>query len=274
MGAAVGPTEILAGIVQVFFLGTAFGLGGLLLQRARRSGDRYTRWLGLHLILAMGFGYLLLSFATVAVELHLAAPRALIVACIAFGNLATFAGLAMTLEFTRAVFRAEEPRAKLLCRALLAGMLGGWALHGASGGFASARYDGLGGSVMLASIVLANGWISYEPLRYHRTLLRRLDLGLAEARVVDRVRLWGMGSLARTLLTLIGVGSAVAVRWLDPASALLVAKVVLVLVSLCGAYACIAYWLAFSPTPAYLERVERRAEARRAAQERARVTSQ
>ncbi len=46
----------------------------------------------------------------------------------------------------------------------------------------------------------AFGWSAAESLMYHRTLSRRLTLGLAEPIVVDRFALWGRMGIASTLM--------------------------------------------------------------------------
>jgi hypothetical protein len=253
-----GSTGIIAGIAQAIFLVTAFGVGGLLLQRAGRSGDPHQRLLGWHLILAMGVGYLLLSIAVATIELGIAMNPTLRGALVGFGNLATGAGLFATLIFTRNVFRPESPAANAAVWILSALMAGGFAVYGLTGGFPSASYESWGAGTMMAGIVGTNLWVSWEPLRYHAMMRRRLKLGLAEPLVVDRFLLWGVGSASRLVLVLFGVGSALWVRHLDPGTALAFSNLVLGGTSVCGLVASVAYWLAFHPTPAYRRWVERR----------------
>ena len=253
-----GSTGILAGIAQTLYLATAFGVGALLLTRAARSGDRHQRLLGWHLILAMGVGYLLLSIAVATIELGIAMDPTVRGWLVGLGNLATVSGLWATLVFTREVFRPDRADARTAVWILTALMAGGFAVYGLSGGFPSARYGSWGAATMLAGIVGANLWVSWEPLRYHVRLRRRLKLGLAEPVVVDRFFLWGLGSAARLVLVLFGVGSALLVRHLEPSEALAFSKFVLAGTSVCGLIASVAYWLAFHPTPAYLRWVERR----------------
>jgi len=259
-----GSTGIIAGIAQTIFLMTAFGVGGLLLVRAGRSGDPHQRLLGWHLILAMGVGYLLLSIAVATIELGIAMDPTLRGVLVGLGNLATASGLFATLIFTRNVFRPDAPAANAAVWVLTAMMAAGFTIYGLTGGFPTARYDSWGAGLMMAGIVGTNLWVSYEPLRYHRLMRRRLKLGLAEPVVVDRFLLWGVGSAARLALVLFGVGSALYVRNLEPATALTFSKLVLVGTSACGLVASVAYWLAFHPTPAYQRWVERRVGSSRA----------
>jgi hypothetical protein len=253
-----GSTGIIAGIAQTIFLLTAFGVGGLLLSRAHRSGDRHQRLLGWHLILAMGVGYLLLSIAIATIELGIEMNPTLRGVLVGLGNLATGAGLCATLIFTREVFRPESTWARATVWLLAGLMAAGFAVYGLTGGFPSARYDSWGAATMMAGIVGTNVWVSWEPLRYYLLMRRRLKLGLAEPLVVDRFLLWGVGSASRLVLVLFGVGSALFVRNLEPDAALALAKLVLVGTSICGLVASISYWLAFHPTPAYQRWVERR----------------
>lgn len=253
-----GSTGIFAGIAQTIYLLTAFGVGGLMLVRARRSGDPHQRLLGWHLILAMGVGYLLLSIAVATLELGIAMDPMLRGSFVGLGNLATCAGLLATLIFTRNVFRPESAGARAVVWILSGMMAVGFAVYGLTGGFPGARYESWGAGTMLAGIIGTNLWVSWEPLRYHLLMRRRLKLGLADPVVVDRFLLWGVGSASRLVLVVFGVGSALIVRHLEPATALAYSKLVLAGTSACGLAASVAYWLAFHPSPAYLRWVERR----------------
>jgi hypothetical protein len=259
-----GFTGILAAIAQTLFLLTAFGVGGALLTRASRSGDAHQRLLGWHLILAVGVGYLLLSVAVATIELNIAMNDTLRGAFVCMGNLATGAGLWATLIFTRDVFRPGSPSANAMVWVLSGTMAIGFGIYGMTGGFPTARYDNWGAAIMMAGILGANVWVSFEPLRYHVRMRRRLELGLADPVVVDRFLLWGVGSASRLVLVIGGVGGALLVRNLEPAAALAVSRVVLVGTSICGLLASIAYWLAFYPSPRYLRWVERRLGSTRA----------
>jgi hypothetical protein len=253
-----GVTGILAGVAQAVFLLTAFGVGGALLTRASRSGDAHQRLLGWHLILAVGVGYLLLSIAVATIELGIAMNTTLRGAFVAMGNLATGAGLWATLVFTRNVFRPGSAIANAVVWVLSGMMAVGFGIYGMTGGFPTARYDNWGAAIMMAGILGANFWVSFEPLRYHVMMRRRLELGLAEPVVVDRFLLWGVGSALRLVLVVGGVGGALLVRNLEPTTALFFSRLVLGGTSLCGLLASIAYWIAFRPSPRYLRWVERR----------------
>lgn len=259
-----GSTGIFAGIVQAIFLATAFGVGGLLLVRAGRTSDSHQRLLGWHLILAMGVGYVLLAIPVSTDGLGIRMDPTLSGWLVGLGNLATGAGLFATLVFTRRVFRPDTAAGRAAVWTLTGMMALGFAIYGLTGGFPTARYDSWGGAIMMAGIVGTNLWVSFEPLRYHQLMRRRLRLGLAEPLVVDRFLLWGVGSAARLLLVLLGVGASLVVRDLEPVTALAFSKIVLGMTSVCGLVASVSYWLAFYPTPGYRRWVERRFSASRA----------
>ncbi|MCP3986804.1 MAG: hypothetical protein GY723_20655, partial [bacterium] len=206
-----GSIGIASGVVQAAYLLTAFGLGFVLLSRARSSGDPHPRLLGWHLILSMGVGYLLLCIAVASFELGIEMDPTWRGAFVGFGNLVTSMGLLATLVFTRRVFRPDDPLATAAVWILGSLMFSGLAIYGLTGGFPTARYDNVGGAVLLLGIFGSNVWVSYEPLRYYRLMKRRLEFGLADPAVVDRFLLWGLGSASRLLLSGLGVGAALTV---------------------------------------------------------------
>lgn len=253
-----GSTGIVAGIAQAVYLLTAFGLGTLLLLRAKRSGDVHQRMLGWHLILAMGVGYLLLSAALASLEMGAGWPPALIAWLVGLGNVGTILGLFAILLFNRSIFRPNDPFAHAAVWILSGLMVAGWCAYGWTGGFATASYESWGAAVMLLGITGSNLWVCYEPLRYYRLMRRRQKLDLAEPVLVDRFLLWGSGSAARLAVLVIGVGGTMVIHRLDPAASLAVSKLVLGVTSLCGLLTSVTFWLAFHPTPAYLRWVARR----------------
>jgi hypothetical protein len=173
------------------------------------------------------------------------------------GYLATWLGLCAALQFNRAVFRRESPRALGFAALCAVAMAGGWLGYGLLEGF-SPRAGGPWFLFMTAGIVASNLWVAFEPLRYHALLRRRVRLGLAEPVVADRFLLWGCGSLARTGMAVMGLivsdiqlraGSQVMLELVAPG---------LLLASLLGLTTSAAYALTFLPTRAYLRWVERR----------------
>jgi hypothetical protein len=99
-------------------------------------------------------------------------------------------------------------------------------------------------------------WASVEAGRYYGRMRRRSSLGLADAVVTDRFRLWTISSCAVFAAFLIFyMGRA----WAGNVST---SVPVLAATSIAGFLAGITVWLAFVPPDAYLRRVRARAEAR------------
>ena len=253
-----GSIGIVAGIAQVLFLATAFLLAGHLLLQARRSRELPELLLGLHLLLAMGAGYLLISIGVVAAQHAAAPPREMIAFLIGAGYLATILGLIATLIFNYRVFRPGSRRALAFVWLVIAAMGLGWAGYGLSGEFGRARFEGTWLWLMIGGILAANLWVALEPLLYRRQLLRRLQLGLAEPLVVDRFLLWGCGSLARTAMVVVGAIASLVEQRIVPETALTLTVGVLVFASACGLFTAVTYWLTFFPTQRYSRWVSRR----------------
>jgi len=254
---AYGSIGIVAGIAQVLFLASAFLLAGHLLLQARRSRELPELLLGLHLLLAMGAGYLLISMGFVAAQ-QAAAPRTVIALLVGAGYFATILGLIATLIFNYRVFRPGSRRALAFIWLVIVAMGLGWAGYGLSGEFGRARFEGTWLWIMIGGILAANLWVALEPLFYRRQLLRRLQLGLAEPLVVDRFRLWGYGSLARTAMVVVGAISSVSEQRMETTAPLVQSVVVLVFLSACGLFTAAAYGLTFFPTQRYVRWVSRR----------------
>jgi hypothetical protein len=104
-----------------------------------------------------------------------------------------------------------------------------------------ASWVGIGtGSVVFA-------WAGCESIRLHRTMRKRLRLGLVEPAVVDRVRLWAVGMLSAWLMTAHALAfRAIAATNLMPDGHRVVS-------SCFGMIAAVAIWLAFFP-PAFYRR--------------------
>lgn len=255
MPAIHGPVAIFTGITQLLYLATAFGVGGHLLVRAWRTRSQPELLLGLHLVLALGVGYLLITLALAGVQLGLAGagPTA---GLMAVGYLATIAGLIATLHFNRVVF--QRGRLWALGFAILLGvaMTVAWIGYGVREGF-TVHMDGGWFRFMSIAIIAANLWVATEPLHYYGAMRRRVRLGLAEPLVADRFLLWGCGSLARTGLASLGLVT-VSITRMDSQAAGPVAAAVLIGASVLGLFTSVTYALTFFPTGAYVRWVERR----------------
>jgi hypothetical protein len=261
MYASIGAFAV---VVQLAYLAVAFGVGGVLFARGRRSGQ-WTQWLlGLHLILSMGVGYLLTSIGTVSVEYQAGLPPSAIFAILTVGYCASGAGLTTTLHFTRRVFRPGRGLPFAYATASGAAIWAGWLGYVLSGDVAQGRFEGVWFWVMTSGMLTCNVWVAFEPCLYYAQLRRRVRLGLCEPIVADRVLLWGIGSVARAILVLAGPISARHMSTLTDTEKLSHGAVVLVMSSLLGLVTAGTYWLAFQPPRAYLRWVEQRAARRRA----------
>jgi hypothetical protein len=255
---------VVTAVAQLTYLAVAFGVGGLLYTRGRRAGE-WTQWLlGLHLILAMGVGYLLTCVGTVSVEYGVAMPKPVLFAILAVGYCASSAGLTTTLHFTRRVFRPGRGLPFAYALGSGAAIWLGWLGYVVSGDVAFGRFEGRWFWLMTSGMLACNVWVAFEPLRYYAQLRRRVRLGMSEPIVADRILLWGIGSVARAILVLAGPLASRQLHGLGEAERLLYGAAVLVLTSLLGGVTAGTYWLAFQPPHAYLRWVERRA-ARRSA---------
>jgi hypothetical protein len=258
MDGVLGVAAGFGGVAQLVSIGSAFWLGGRLLWRARRGGGAPERLLGVHLLLAIGVGSLLLTIATTST--HLGDPLApgVWTALTLGGNLATIAGLMAALWFNYRVFHAGQPSGRFVAIAASGLMWIGFALYVHAGGIAPGTADLYGPASWpyVGAMVLGDLWLVSDALRFRSQLLRRLALGLAEPLVVDRLLLWSVASLARVGLVLIA-----------PLISVLVGAgefpVAIVTPVLCGSAlliltATVSLWLLLAPSEAYRRWVARR----------------
>jgi hypothetical protein len=258
MLALYGSVGLVAGLAQALYLGAAFVLAVHLLGRARRRRDLAPFLLGVNLLFAMGFGYLLCSAGMAAAFLSQQGSPRLIAGLLGAGYAATILGLVAALIFQWRVFWPGERWPLALMAAFLCAMVVGWIGYAASGGLATGRYQGGWVWLLYAGMLATNLWVGIEPLVYHAKLRKRVPLGLAEPLVADRFLLWGLGSLARAAMILMGPLSELALDRLGADARLSYASVVLVAASLLGLATSVAYWLTFNPTAAYARWAERR----------------
>jgi hypothetical protein len=76
--------------------------------------------------------------------------------------------------------------------------------------------------------------------------------------VADRFLLWGLGSLARAVMVVMGPAAVLALALLDADVRISFSAATLMVASTMGLAASVAYWLTFNPTAAYERWVERR----------------
>lgn len=253
-----GVIGVVAGVAQVVYLTAAFVLSGHLLNRARRNRELAPLLLGIQLLFAMGFGYLLSGAGmAIAMVVENPSPR-LVAALLGAGYLTTTFGLGAALAFNWRVFWPDR-RWPLGLAAFLFGVMGvGWVGGLATGAFETGSYASGWMLLLHGGMLVTNLWGAFEPLRYHAKLEKRIRLGLAEPVVVDRFLLWGLGSLARAALVLVGPIAEWMLGDIHGSSRLSFSAGGLAAASLLGLATSLAYWLTFNPTAAYVRWVERR----------------
>ena len=253
-----GSVGIVAGLGQAIYLVAAFVLAWHLLRRAWRSRDMAPFLLGIQLLFAMGFGYLLCAAGMGLAMLSATPSRALVSTLLAAGHGATIIGLSAALLFERRVFWPEARWPLVVMAALMAAMGIGWLGATTSGAFATGSYANGWVQLLTAGMLGTNLWVGIEPLVYHSKLAKRVPLGLAEPLVADRFLLWGLGSLARAGLILLGPAAEAMLAGLGAEARNSFSATTLTVASGLGLATSVAYWLTFNPTPAYARWVERR----------------
>ncbi len=253
-----GSVGIVAGLGQAVYLVVAFVLAWHLLARARRNRDMAPFLLGIQLLFAMGFGYMLCAAGMGLALLSKTPSTSLVEALLASGYGCTIVGLFAALWFERRVFWPEARWPIALIAGLTGAMAVGWLGAAASGGFETGSYASGWVRLLTAGMLGTNLWVGIEPLVYHRKLAKRVPLGLAEPLVADRFLLWGLGSLARAALILLGPLAEAQLAVLGGEARNSFTASTLVIASGLGLATSIAYWLTFNPTPAYVRWVERR----------------
>jgi hypothetical protein len=253
-----GSVGVVAGLAQAVYLGAAFVLSVHLLSRARRHRDLAPFLLGLNLLFAMGFGYLLCSVGmAVAMFAQEPSPR-LVAGVLGAGYASTITGLTAALLFQWRVFWPGARWPLALMALFVGGMAVGWVGYAVSGGLATGRYEGAWVWLLYAGMLATNLWVGIEPLVYYAKLRKRVPLGLADPLVADRFLLWGLGSLARAVMVVMGPAAVLALDLLGAEAQLTFSSATLVVASAMGLAASVAYWLTFNPTAAYARWVERR----------------
>jgi hypothetical protein len=258
MLALYGSVGVVAGLAQAIYLVVAFLLAAHLLGRVRRQWDLAPFLLGVNLLFAMGFGYLLCSAGMAAAMLSDQPSPRLVAGLLGAGYGTTIVGLVAALVFQWRVFWPDRRWPLAMVAGLSAAMVVGCVGYAASGDLATGSYESPWALLLVAGMVVTNLWVGVEPLLYHAKLRRRIPLGLAEPLVADRFLLWGLGSLARAAMIFLGPVSELALDRLAADAQLSYAAVVLSVASVLGLGASVAYWLTFNPTRAYTRWIERR----------------
>jgi hypothetical protein len=227
------------------FLVVSAVVGVRLLLLARRTRRLPELAIGLNFVLSGLIGYGLL----VAAESLRVVPAPYdgwaSLAGVTFMSLGCFS----VCVFTYRVFRPEERAAGAalvgLAVWLALGVVGSWFLHVAKADSGLGAW--LGHWAPNLGLTSAYLWSSFEPLRYHAQLRRRVAMGLGDPLIANRVLLWGVGTLASAGVGLVHFATQLrGIHALPPSLVGVVSTLVLVT-------AC-AEWLAFFPPRGYVRR--------------------
>lgn len=244
--------QALAGACLLLFVATVTVVGVRMLLLARRTGGRHELLIGAGMVLvgAIGFpGGILSGFGGPVGAVRMPVWFA--------ATILTQLGILLIYAFTWQVFRPRERWGAGLVALGALVLLG--SLAGAAHALLTAPPDASSPLVartpLLAGMIGYSGcflWSGIEGLVHHRGARRRLAIGLADALVVDRFRLWAIFGIAATGINLASaIGAAMGV---DPSRS----AITLVPMGVLGAIASVAMYLAFLPPASYVARVRAR----------------
>lgn len=167
--------------------------------------------------------------------------------------LALFIGAASQYLFAWYVFRLRDAWARPLCFAAILLLAGAYAGDILENGLINRSAGGVWFWMGMLLRLGVLGWNAAESFAYWARMRRRLRLGLADPVVTNRFLLWGLGSGVAFLGS--GIGAAVIALLGFGASRSPGLGLVL---SVHGAIAAVAMWLAFLPPQHYRRWIERR----------------
>jgi len=249
--------ELVAAVGGGAFVLASLVLGARLMLLARRTRGLPELVLGAALFLMGGVGYPLMAVAQQATGLD----RRLRLVLFVTQMILTGVGMMGIGLFTRRVFRPGTIGGRMALFAIAAGYLGCAVAQSAGPGVAHLLDANEGPWLLSTYVGIATMlWAATESFSYFRMLRKRVALGLADAVVTDRFRLWALAIYCATAISVLGMVLqdvfGVAING-TTAGHLLVGPL--------GLISSLALWLAFLPPAAYVRRVERRAAARTAA---------
>jgi len=167
----------------------SIAVGFRLVALHRRSGGAPELLLGLMLLLSVGVAYPVLIAAD-RVSTEMLRPLLVVSA------LATGLGFSMLYVFTWRVFRPQATWARLFAGAGVLAMAASaiWRCYTSvtrpDPSIASATVSE--SIVLTMTVMTAYGWTSWESLRYHGLMRRRVRLELADPETTNRFLLWGL----------------------------------------------------------------------------------
>jgi hypothetical protein len=234
------------GLVAFFAASVAIGVRCLLLWR--RTGGVPEAAVGTGFLVGAVVGY---APETVVLSTDWLAPAGER-AVLAVTQVAIRLAAVSVLVFTLHVFRPRELWARAFVGVCVAGLAVSWLAFPSTRIHAASDAERLWYDVFTLFRAGAIAWGSLEAFLHWGKSRRRLRLGLADALVTDRFRLWGVGLGAMTLLMLSTLLAAAA--GVDPA-----APGWVLLESLAGLVGAATLWLTFFAPASYVRRVRARA---------------
>ncbi len=245
--------ELFAAVGGLAFVAASLVIGTRLLLLARRTGELPELLIGATLFLMGGIAYPMLSVARLAVGL----PEPLRIGLGVSALVLNGVGSVCVAVFNWRVFRPGERRARSAVWAMATVLSASFLLQGLSaGGLTEAALWNRGLGLRLYMFLLGPplAWASYESIRFHGLLARRVRLGLADPIVTDRMWLWGISTLCAFILNL-ATSIAALFFGIDFAATAFGALMIAPL----GLVAAGGMWLAFLPPTSYTRRVSARA---------------
>jgi hypothetical protein len=219
-----------------------------LLLLARRTRGLPEALVGTGLLLLGAIGYPL----AIAVPMSADRPSLQLGFMLAHATLQTL-GQGSIVLFTWRVFRADAGWARGVVVAFFAGIAALAAWQAVGPGWPSFAATQSGPWVYLSAFTLFSlGWAGAEALLYHRKLVLRLALGLADAVAADRMRLWSISILSAFAISALVAAMRASGHAIDP-------RAMGVFLGPLGIVSAGSMWLAFLPPARYLRWVEARA---------------
>lgn len=236
LGAIGGLAFVLAAVI----------VGVRLMWLARRTRGLPELAIGAGLFMMGGLGYPLTVLAQQVTQWPDAVRTALVLGHEVFGVV----GMTLLAVFNWRVFRPDALWAKAFVGAVAVSITGLMLAQGATAGWLGFA-EGRSFPFALAAIPNAATlvWAGLESIRYHRAMKKRARLGLASPALVDRFRLWAVGTLCAALVTVVSLGAQ-----LQGAD---VTRLAALLLGTFGLVSAGSMWLAFLPPAAYVRWVAR-----------------
>ncbi len=242
--------QIIAAIGGLSFIVASLVTGMRLLLVARRTRQLPELVLGFGLFLMGGLGYPMTLLAELGTFLSDDARAGFVVA----NTLSAVVGLTLMAFFNMRVFRPGSRIASFAVWVIAALFAVAFVARASSTGFAPIALGGAMQSTLHAALtVVCLGWAGTESLLYHQRLRRRMQLGLSDPLLVNRLWLWAQGMFSAMLLSGISsVCGALGIAFNQTTAGVLTVGVM-------GSLAAGSVWLAFFPPDAYMRFVRARA---------------